>query len=152
MFGVGNQNGDDSLCGNVYMDSLTSFTTYSTVTNSLYTMPTPTLEPTPTPTPMPTHTPTEPPTAVPRPRPTLAPTMSSAPTRLVEGGVGTLFAITTASVCAESLSYGPYGMSSWWESSSAFFCVDCDMSSHHTWMQLRLRRDLRTPKKSSPSV
>ena len=55
---------------------------------------------------------------------------------LIGGVTGTLFAITSASECAEGLAYG---ISSSWDEASAFFCVNCDTSVHNTWTQASAR-------------
>ena len=47
----------------------------------------------------------------------------------------TLFAVTTASACAESLPYGMSSSSSW-DGSTAFLCVDCDTTAHDSWSQV----------------
>ena len=54
----------------------------------------------------------------------------------------TLFAITTADTCAETLAYG---MASSWDGVSAFLCVDCDTASHNIRRQVDVTRDTHDP-------
>ena len=54
---------------------------------------------------------------------------------LLSDSTATLFAITSATACAESLAYGP---SYSWDQASAYLCVDCDTSEHDTWTQASL--------------
>ena len=89
-WGVGNQNGGDTLCGDVYAGSTASYTTYSSMMNYMYVglppepslvpSPAPSLAPSPVPMPAPSPWPTRPPTPLPSARPTVSPLPSPRPT------------------------------------------------------------------------
>ena len=112
-WGVGNQNGADTACDNVYAGSTSSYTTYSTVKNYMYVSGA-------------THG------SATTPSPSRPPTPS--PTAANQVTAATLFVVTTASACAEYLGFG--GGASW-SGDSAYLCVDCDTSAHDTWTQVR---------------